>query len=197
MIKSYLFEKNTQNVDPQNYYWFNNGFSKDELNLIKKGVDNIPFERASFVSGDDDSVRTSSIKWIPQSQEWDWVYTKLMNMAVEANDALWKFNLISAPESIQYTEYYDYNNGHYTWHQDIGPGILSTRKGSSTVQLSDPNEYEGGDLEIWGGGEHLMKPDRGQGNVVIFPSYMMHRITKVTKGTRTSFVLWVGGEHYK
>ena len=38
---------------------------------------------------------------------------------------------------------------------------------------------------------------RGKGTVVIFPSYMMHRVSEVTKGTRESLVLWVGGDHYR
>ena len=120
-----------------------------------------------------------------------------MNMALEANNSLWHFDLISVDEKIQYTEYYDTADGHYTWHQDIGGGSASKRKISITVQLSDPEEYEGGDLEMWQGGEAIVKSERGAGVVFIFPSYMMHRVTKVTKGTRRSFVLWVGGQHYR
>ena len=187
--------------DPQNYYWFDKGFSEQELNKIYKDVDLIPFEQATIIGGEstnvDKAVRSSSIKWIPQSQDWAWLYDKLMAMAVEANDNTWGFDLISAPEAIQYTEYYDVAGGHYTWHQDLGTGMASRRKVSITVQLSDTKDYEGGDLEIWGGGEWIRQAPRGRGNVVIFPSYMMHRVTPVTKGTRRSFVLWVGGEHYK
>lgn len=119
-----------------------------------------------------------------------------MELAVQANQ-VWNFDLISVPESIQYTEYYDTAEGHYDWHQDIGPGSASLRKVSITVQLSEADEYEGGDLEMWQGGSSVCTAPRGAGVVFIFPSYMMHRVTKVTKGTRRSFVLWVGGQHYK
>ena len=189
-----VFEK--EHNQSQNYYWFENGFTKEELEIIKKSVDQIPFHEASVESGYDEA-RRSSIKWIPFDEPYDWIYKKLMNMAKEANDNMWGFDLISAPEMIQYTEYYHTNKGHYDWHQDIGGGMLSLRKISITVQLSDPNDYEGGDLEIWGGGNYVRTAPRGKGNVVIFPSYMMHRVTPVTKGTRTSFVLWLGGEHYR
>ena len=77
-------------------------------------------------------------------------------MALEANNSLWHFDLISVDETIQYTEYYDTADGHYTWHQDIGGGSASKRKISITVQLSDPEEYEGGDLEMWQGGEAVV-----------------------------------------
>jgi PKHD-type hydroxylase len=75
--------------------------------------------------------------------------------------------------------------------------MLSLRKVSITVQLSDPSEYEGGDLDIWQGGKEYITAPRGKGTVVIFPSYMMHRVSPVTVGTRRSFVLWLGGEHYR
>jgi len=120
-----------------------------------------------------------------------------MNMAVDANDNLWDFDLISADEKIQYTEYLAEDEGHYTWHQDIGPGMASQRKVSITVQLSESDEYEGGDLELWRGGNNVVTAERGAGVTVLFPSYLMHRVTKVTKGKRRSFVLWVGGQHYK
>lgn len=188
-------------TDTQNYYWYKNGFSKEELDVIYNGVANLPFEKATLLGNSDASaikeIRSSSVKWIPKNEEWMWLYEKLMDMAATANKELWNFNLISAPEFIQYTEYYDVEGGHYNWHQDIGDGVGSHRKVSITVQLSEPDEYEGGDLEVWKGGNSVAKAERGAGVVFIFPSYMMHRVTKVTKGTRRSFVLWVGGDHYR
>ena len=129
-----------------------------------------------------------------------WLYEKLSDYAVQANNALWNFDLHAIPEQIQYTEYYATENGHYDWHADIGPDLLSKRKISITVQLSEPDEYEGGDLELFKGGSMegpFPKADRKAGLVFIFPSFMMHRVTPVTKGTRKSFVLWLGGSHYK
>jgi len=76
---------------------------------------------------------------------------------------------------------------------------MSKRKVSMVVQLSDPSEYEGGELQYFKGGnpensESIMKM---KGLTVVFPSYMMHRVTPITKGVRKSLVLWLGGEHYK
>lgn len=193
---AYTFDKETN--DPQQYYWFKDGFSKKELSKIYKDIDTLPFQEATtFSNKSDASVRSSSVKWIPQNDEWSWLYEKLINFAVIANEELWKFDLVSAPELIQYTEYYDVEGGHYDWHQDIGPNEGSLRKVSITVQLSEPDEYQGGDLEVWTGGNSVSSAERGAGVVVVFPSYLMHRVTKVTKGTRRSFVLWVGGDHYK
>ena len=194
-----LFKQETN--DPQNYYWFSEGFSKEELAKIYRDVATLPFQNATLIGNPDieaiKKVRSSSIKWIPKNSEWNWLYEKMMSMATQANEALWKFDLVSVADQIQYTEYYDTAEGHYDWHQDIGPGDPSLRKVSITVQLSDANEYEGGELEMWQGGDALQIAPKGAGVVFIFPSYMMHRVTKVTKGTRRSFVLWVGGQHYR
>jgi PKHD-type hydroxylase len=185
--------------DPQNYYWYKQGFSKEELDKIYNGLKDVPDQKATTLGGDssDSNVRRSRIKWIPKTKEWEWLYHKLMDYIVQANDTLWQFELVSAPELIQFTEYHAEDEGHYTWHQDIGPDSASLRKISVTVQLSDPEDYEGGDLQIWQGGNSVQTAERGAGVVFIFPSYMMHRVNKVTKGVRRSFVLWVGGEHYK
>jgi len=191
---------NQPHNDPQNYYWFQAGFNKAELEKIYNDLEKVPFKEATLLgdtSKTNKEIRSSRVKWIPNNGHWEWLYTKLMNLAEIANKELWNFDLISAPELIQYTEYLAEDEGHYTWHQDIGPGMASHRKVSLTVQLSEPDEYEGGDLELWQGGNAYVTAKRGAGVVFIFPSYMMHRVSKVTKGKRRSFVLWVGGQHYR
>lgn len=195
MELQYTFNK--KYTDSQNYYFFNGGFNKEELNKIYTDVLAIPFNDATTFGSDSKEIRSSRIKWIPQTTSWWWLYEKLSKMAIEANDALWNFDLVSLPECIQYTEYLATEGGHYGWHQDIGPGIASLRKISMTVQLSDDSEYEGGELEFNQGGNGGVMAPKGAGTVVVFPSYLMHRVNKITKGTRKSFVLWVGGEHYR
>lgn len=197
---AYSFKRD-QN-DPQQYYWFESGLTKEELIKFNNLILNLEYHDATII-GDSASgeksldVRSSKIKWIPHSNDWNWLYNKFQDMITEANDELWNFNIYDIVEEIQYTEYHASDSGHYDWHQDIGPGDASLRKISLTVQLTDSDLYEGGDLEIWQGGEVRDKTPRGSGIVIIFPSYMMHRVTPVTKGVRRSLVLWVGGEHYK
>ena len=187
--------------EPQACSTVSGGFSAKELEKIYLGLSNVQFNEAKTLDTVDSDqirrdVRSSRIKWIPRNQEWEWLYERLMAMIEESNNGLWRFNIVCAPEMIQYTEYLDSDGGHYTWHQDIGPGRPSHRKISVTVQLSDPDEYEGGDLEIWSGGSSIFKAPKEAGLAVIFPSYMMHRVTPVIRGRRCSLVLWVGGSHY-
>jgi PKHD-type hydroxylase len=199
MFNSYNFPQ--QDNDPQNYYYYKEGFDIKELGTIYNGIQSLKANKADTVGGSSDKVRSSKIRWIPQNDDWYWLYEKLSSMISEANYSLWNFDLHHIPEQIQYTEYYAEEKGHYTWHQDIGPGMLSKRKISITVQLSGPDEYEGGDLELFTGGlydeKNFKKAYKGAGSVFIFPSYLLHRVTPVTKGVRKSFVLWVGGSHYR
>lgn len=197
MYTSYNFDQ--QEVDLQNYYYFTQGFSKQELNKIEEDVATLTYQDGTTAGGSKE-VRSSKIKWVPQNDQWHWLYEKLSNYAVQANIALWNFELNAIPEQIQYTEYYATDNGHYDWHADIGPGMLSKRKISITVQLSEPDEYEGGDLELFMGGSMegpFTQAKREAGLVFLFPSFMMHRVTPVTRGVRKSFVIWLGGSHYR
>lgn len=201
---TFLYEQETN--DPQSYYWFEHGLSSEEVNQIIRTASELPEAERASTLGDETGggTRSSMIKWLPRNQTFDWLYERMISMSEEANQTLWNFDLISSLEAIQYTEYYASENGHYDWHQDIGAGELpSKRKVSITIQLSDADEYAGGDLLICtgsaGSGEldnNLVMP-RGKGVGVLFPSYMMHRVTPVTRGIRRSLVLWVGGGHYR
>ena len=182
-------------IDQTNYYSFDSAFSEQELEWISNLQKCYSFETASTIAGDTTEFRKSKIKWMHHDGQSAWVYDRIRDLSIEANNAIWKFNLHSIIDSIQYTEYYE-GGGHYGWHTDIGPGSINHRKISITIQLSDPNEYEGGDLEMWSDGNFQTMPKQ-KGAAVLFPSFLLHRVTPVTKVTRKSLVLWVGGSPYK
>lgn len=202
---SYLYE--TKANDPQQYYWYRQALTKEEVDKVIQMAEKLPEAKRATTIGNDTggSIRSSMIKWIPSNNsDWDWLYNRMMKLSIEANKNLWNFDLISALENIQYTEYYASENGHYDWHQDIGKGELpSKRKVSITIQLSESEDYDGGELLICVGSNGSGQLDnnrvcpRGKGVGVLFPSYMMHRVTPVTRGTRKSLVLWVGGSPFK
>jgi PKHD-type hydroxylase len=185
-----------QGINQTNYYWFNGGFSSEEVDKIVADAKEYSFVKGLVVDEENtDKFRKSNIKWLPFDSKWEWVIDRIMSQVTEANDAIWNFDLKSIIDNIQYTEY-DGNGGHYDWHLDIGPGSISHRKISIVVQLSDPEDYVGGDLELKPGCDDLVIP-RGKGNVVVFPSFLLHRVVPLTSGNRKSLVLWVGGDHYK
>jgi PKHD-type hydroxylase len=201
MENNFSFDRNgyRSDVNFTDYYWFPTAFTPEELSQIEEMTSQLSFEKAAVGQDDSSNVsetyRKSEIKWCFQTPEWAWVYEKLHDLILEANDTMWKFDLSTMREAIQYTEYYE-GGGHYDWHMDCGIGIQNQRKVSVTVQLSAPDEYEGGDLQFMLGAGHK-NAQRLHGAAVVFPSFFLHRVTPVTKGTRKSFVLWVGGEPYK
>ena len=184
-----------EDINQTNYYWFENGFTTQEIDTIVNGSLDYEFQKAIIMDeGNTDKFRKSNIKWLPFDDTWSWVIDRIMNQITEAN-LQWKFDLKSVIDNIQYTEY-EGNGGHYDWHMDIGPDSISHRKISVTIQLSSPSEYDGGKLQIKTGVGDIECP-QGKGTVVVFPSFLLHRVTPLTSGNRKSLVLWVGGEHYK
>ncbi len=197
MFKYLNFPQNFS-VDPAAYYHEEGLFSEGEISWILENIKSVPFQEGTVTEEHNISpIRKSQIKWLNwmERPEFEWLYNRLGQAVERANNTYWQFNLYSMPEHIQYTEYYD-DGGHYNWHMDMGAGMLSARKVSITVQLSDPNEYEGGNLQFMRG-EYQEDAPRGLGTVIVFPSYMLHRVSEITKGTRKSLVLWVGGEHFR
>ena len=165
------------------------------LELIK----NIPYEQASIFTGEDhDNHRDSKIKWIPHEDPFLDLYYMCADFINNLNSFHWKFDITNSKENFQYTEYNSNVKGHYDWHVDIGPGQTCCRKLSMVVQLSDPKEYEGGDLLVFDpvvSKENFpyKKVPKKKGSVILLPSFMPHKVTPVTGGTRKSLVWWVGG----
>ena len=105
---------------------------------------------------------------------------------------MWNFSLASFQEDLQHATYDAEMKGHYDWHFDLGDEKASTRKLSVSVQLTDPSDYTGGTLEFMIHRSTIIPP-AARGTVVIFPSYLTHRITPVTSGIRKSLVCWLHG----
>ena len=88
--------------------------------------------------------------------------------------------------------------GKYDWHQDVIYRHPKERKFTFIIQLSDSNEYEGGDLEFF---ENNLGHDpdecREKGSMIVFSSFLYHRITPLTRGNRYSIVGWVFGPPWK
>ena len=180
-----------------------------EINDLLKFIKALPYTQGTVKNSSKfrETVRSSNIKWVPHSHEFKWLYHKCIAIISEHNSYTWKFDLKGTPELFQYTEYDAKQRGQYNWHVDTGSTQTSHRKISITIQLSDPSEYEGGYLQLFNTAENdfslyessLKNPyyiksiKKERGMITIFPSFMPHRVTPVTKGIRRSLVLWVGG----
>ena len=178
-------------TDLNQYYWYENSFSDEEIKKIEDIASDIE-ERVATAGREGEGgiikARTSKIKWMEHDESTAWLYDKLGKYISKANKEVWKFHWEGHTDTIQHTTYYATEGGHYDWHVDVGNGTMSMRKMSAVLIMND--DFEGGQLQIKGIGENL--PHK-KGNLFIFPSYLMHRVTPVTKGTRKSLVIWAGG----
>lgn len=143
---------------------------------------------------ENDELRKSSVMFLEDEPATNWIYQKLAAMAMEINNTRFWFDLLGFNQHLQLTNYTV--GDHFNWHQDFGAGEISDRKLSLTVQLSDPDEYEGGDLEFMVN-HNVVKAPRVKGTIIIFPSFILHRVTPITKGTRKSIVGWVSGPPFR
>lgn len=139
--------------------------------------------------------RKSNISWIPPNNN-SWLYQKIHNVVSFINNQYYHFDL-EGVELIQYTTYHA-PDGAYNMHVDYDPNSLVHRKISLTIQLSDDNSYEGGDLVVYPSSFDMpIKSLRKKGSMTSFLSHMIHEVTPVTKGTRKSLVVWVAGPPLK
>jgi PKHD-type hydroxylase len=153
-------------------------------------------------------VRNSNVVWLNDQ----WIYKEIQPYIHEANkSAGWNFDW-DYSESCQFTKYK--KNQFYEWHCDDHLSPYNTpnnlnfhnkiRKLSVTCSLSDPKEYKGGELEFdfrnGNNGKPVIKTCKEilpRGSIVVFPSFVWHRVKPVKKGTRYSLVLWNLGYPFK
>ena len=145
----------------------------------------------------DKNIRRSQVAWLQANSETEWIWRKIANVVAEVNRTFFKFDLTGCYEPIQLSIYTDTDKGCYGWHIDASPYSNKVpRKLSMSLLLSDPSEFEGGELQVMLS-KDVKVLEAKKGRAWFFPSYVLHRVTPVTKGIRRSLVLWVGGPEFK
>ena len=180
---------------------------------VTGGVENVIKTKGKLDKKDIKNIqkkRKSDIVWMNDR----WIYKEIHPFIHDANRlAGWNFDW-DWSESCQFTkygvgQYYGWHcdswdqpysrpqNADGTWPMDHG----KIRKLSVTISLCDPSEYVGGNLEFdfrnsmdteWKKGKTTKEciEIRPRGSIIVFPSFVWHRVTPVTKGTRYSLVIW-------
>lgn len=161
--------------------------------------------------------RNSKNTWVPTTH---WTAGLVWHYIERANRENFLYDIRNIDgENMQYTEYGE--GEFYSWHNDSGischykpvsvgnlqdetrhrdfirENLELVRKLSFVVQLSDCEDYEGGNLQLLSEeGKSYFAP-RKKGTVIVFDSRTPHRVLKVTKGKRKSLVGWVVGPRWK
>jgi len=176
----------------------NNLFSADEIELIKKQALLLPAEpptvrETGVEQRVDHSIRICKLKWMFPTENTNWIYRRLVDAIQKVNSDIFNLNLYGL-QTLQYTIYNDTDQGFYGPHRDVmavGSGYLP-RKLSFSLQLTDPAEYEGGDL-IYEVGFKPYNAPKELGSLNFFTSDTVHEAQPVTKGSRHVLVGWVAG----
>lgn len=171
-------------------------FSSQELDSIERYGDRLTHEDGTLLRNVDHEVRNSRISWIAQTSETLQLYNRIAQIAFYLNTHFFKYELFGLKENFQYTVYRSTDKSHYDWHVDYGPHKSPARKISLSIQLTDPQTYEGCDLEVRGGIQINVAPRR-RGTIIAFPSFVLHRVTPIKSGTRKSLVVWVAGPEFR
>jgi PKHD-type hydroxylase len=177
------------------YVCYEDLFSYEEAESIINHAKTFEFNKAKIAKQDEDlQIRDNEITFLgPHGIEW--AFQKLAKVSHEINQKLFKFDTFGFIEGLQFTQY-TAPKEHYSSHTDKIFGA-QVRKLSVVIQLTDENEYEGCDLElIFGEDKDTKKMPRKKGTLIMFPSYVLHRVTPITKGQRHSLVGWITGKPF-
>jgi PKHD-type hydroxylase len=202
-MSNYIFAPSPNfGVSEHPFVTWEKSFDEPDLDRIVSCCDSLTFENGA-VGGLDGvgykvDVRESKVAWVGLNDDTRFLYDRLAFILRSLNGQFYNFDMYGFSEDMQYTVYDGNSNGHYVWHLDNGVSDKGNvpRKLSLVLQLSDPADYEGGDLEIMTSATPVqVKKERGM--VAVFPSYTLHRVTPVTKGVRKTLVVWATGPSFR
>ena len=149
--------------------------------------------------------RRSKVKFFDKNDDNFWIFDRFNNVINSINNQFYDFDLYGY-NSFQYTIYDSSNNGMYEWHMDTILGSVpddmsssSTRKLSVVMLLSQHyEEFTGGEFQLNLGMEKdPITPKLNKGDIIAFPSFLIHRVKPVLLGVRKSLVIWVEGPKFR
>jgi len=199
--------------------WYITDLPKEIITILEEDLKKFdPLAQESKIQGDhlDKVIRDSKNAWIPTSH---WIGGFVWHYIQRANKENFLYDLTCIDgETIQYTQY---GTGQfYDWHIDAGldgaykPQILTNshtnmsqelaavngeyvRKLSFSIQLSDPEDYTGGEVQFIDNARNTFFAPKQRGTVILFDSRTQHRVRKVKSGLRKSLVGWVVGPRWR
>jgi PKHD-type hydroxylase len=143
----------------------------------------------------DASVRKSQSVFLRNEPKYRWLYQRMWQAVVECNRQFFCVDIAGIEGNIQLARYDSSDAGFYSWHTDFAD-VAPNRKISISIQLSESEDYDGGDLQLLFD-QSPMTLERTRGAFFAFPSFALHRVTPVTRGTRWSLVAWVQGPRWR
>jgi len=192
--------------------WYKTSMPPKLIDIVRDDVNNSTknLKEATVFSGVQHSIRDSKVDWLPS---YHWIVGLCYHYVLRANRENFLYDISGFDhDQMQYTSY---NEGeYYNWHVDAGLDSFhkpstnnqenfvirnseEVRKLSVIVQLSDSDEYEGGEVQLMNDGSSSFFLPKTKGTVIVFDSRTRHRVKKVISGHRQSLVGWVVGPRWK
>lgn len=192
--------------------WYTTKMPPELISLVEKDLQQFDssLQTAITTSGVNLSVRDSKTTWINTTH---WVAGLCYHYVLMANRQNFLYDIDGFDgETMQYTSYSP--GEYYGWHQDTGLGSMSVpgedaqevflmkncervRKLSFIMQLSNPDEYSGGEVQLMRDTGKTFFLPKERGTIIVFDSRTRHRAKAVKSGTRKSLVGWVSGPRWK
>ena len=180
------------------FAWWEGAFTEEQLDWLQQKAKcasvnaEVSKEKTSEL---DAEVRRSEVSWLIKDLDTSWVFEVLSTVVLKLNADHFGFDLTGFGEPLQLANYREEVQGNYRWHRDFGSGGPS-RKLSVVLQLSDSNDYEGGQLQLLTKKDPINIPKK-RGLITVFPTWTLHQVTPVVRGTRQSLVTWISGPPFK
>lgn len=175
-------------------------FDPEHCKQIIEQCSLLPSKKAEIIDNSvgivNESIRKSKVGWLPSTRDspFAWIYNHCADVIKVINDQFFGYDL-DYIENLQFTSY-DSAGSHFEKHVDNLLTANKNRKISFSVQLSDPEDYEGGDLLLYN--SSVATPtSREQGVINFFPSWTLHEVTPITSGTRHALIGWCHGPKFK
>lgn len=176
--------------------------SVEDLAAFSRHADSLPHHSGTVDVGNeayDKDTRITKVAWIERTPETERFYSRIEDIVLSLNSQFFQYEL-NAMAPLQHVIYDAAEEGHLEWHIDYAKEsdqqAREFRKLSLSIQLTDPSEYEGGELQARTRGQIETAP-KTLGTVVAFPSYILHRVTPMTAGVRKAVVVWVLGPDFR
>lgn len=188
------------------YVCWNDAFDINELNKIQEICQEFPLQQ-SLIFGDEsvktETYRNSEHYFFEKNETTEWVFNRFNFVIQSLNNQFYNFDL-NGYNKIQYTVYDSQKQGYYNWHTDMYIGsenidLDDTRKLSLIMPLSQQGEdFIGGEFELnLGDPENPVMIPVYKGQIIAFPSFIIHRVKPILRGVRKSLVIWVEGPKFR
>lgn len=186
LVRDSMYLQQPNNPKPEMFKNIHNFLSQSECLMIKRQSETVEKWEGKVHGNDKKSTKVNDVRKVDVYPFQDLALAEMIFETVKIyNDDYFRFDIAGIFDNLQLLHYKE--GCHYDWHTDIGDGIYSNRKISVSILLSDT--CAGGEIVLKQGADRPIHMEVG--DMVLFPSYVLHKVTPITKGERWALVTWI------